>query len=44
LENIAINNTLRLDETVGIKYNIFSKKWSISADTAVNYLSTFLKS
>ena len=44
LENIAIKNTLRLDETVGIKYNIFFKKWSTSADTSVNYVSTFLKS
>ena len=44
LENIAIKNTLRLDETVGIKYNIFFKKWSTSTDASVNYLSTFLKS
>jgi len=44
LENIAIKNTLRLDETVGIKYNIFFKKWSTSADTSVNYVSAFLKS
>ena len=43
LENIAINNTLRLDETVGMKYNIFFKKWSISSDASVNYISTFLK-
>jgi len=44
LENIAIKNALRLDETVGIKYNIFFKKWSTSADTSVNYVSAFLKS
>jgi len=43
LENIAINNTLRLDQTVGMKYNIFFKKWSISSDASVNYISTFLK-
>ena len=43
LENITINNSLRLDETVGMKYNLFFKKWSISADTSVNYVSTFLK-
>ena len=43
LENISIKNTLSLDETVGMKYNIFFKKWSISADTSVNYISTFLK-
>ena len=43
LENFAINNALRLDETVGLKYNLLFKKWSISADTSVNYVSTFLK-
>ena len=43
LEDIAINNALRLDETVGMKYNMFFKKWSISPDTSVNYISTFLK-
>ena len=43
LENIAIKNNLRLDQTVGMKYNVFSEKWSISADTSVNYVSTFLK-
>jgi len=43
LENIAVTNTLRLDETVGMKYNLFFNKWSISADTSVNYVSTFLK-
>ena len=43
LENIAVNHALRLDETVGMKYNLFFKKWSISADTSVNYISTFLK-
>ena len=43
LENIAMNNSLRLDETVGMKYNVFFKKWSISSDPSVNYVSTFLK-
>ena len=43
LENITIKNNLRLDETVGIKYNVFFKKWSISKDTSVNYISAFLK-
>ena len=43
LENISINHALRLDVTVGMKYNLFFKKWSISADTSVNYISTFLK-
>ena len=43
LENIAIKNNLKLDETVGMKYNVFFKKWLISADTSVNYVSTFLR-
>ena len=43
LENIAIKNRLKLDETVGMKYNIFFKKWSTSSDASVNYISTFLK-
>ena len=43
LENIANKNGLISDETVGIKYNIFSNKWNKSTDTSVNYISTFLK-
>ena len=44
LENIAGKNNLICDEIVGMKYNLFSNKWSTSADTSVNYISTFLKS
>ena len=43
LENIAGKNSLIADETVGMKYNIFSNKWYKSSDTSVNYISTFLK-
>ena len=43
LKNIAEKNNLKIDETVGVKYNIFSKKWSKSRDSSVNYISTFLK-
>ena len=43
LENIAAKNSLIADETVGMKYNIFSNKWYKSTDTSVNYISTFLK-
>ena len=43
LENIASKNDLKIDETIGMKYNILSKKWSASADTSVNYISTFFK-
>ena len=31
------------DSTVGMKFNLFSQKWSKSTDTSVNYISTFLK-
>jgi len=43
LENITDKNSLIADETVGMKYNIFSNKWYKSTDTSVNYISTFLK-
>ena len=43
LKNIAIKNSLVADEAVGMKYNLFSNKWSKSTDTSVNYISTFLK-
>ena len=43
LENIACKNNFLSDETVGLKFNIFSGKWNISNDTSVNYISTFLK-
>ena len=31
------------DLTVGMTFNLFSKKWMKSTDTSVNYISTFLK-
>jgi len=43
LESIAIKKSLTLDETVGMKYNFFFKKWSTSTDTSVNYVCTFFK-
>jgi len=43
LEIIANENNFLADETVGIKFNLFSKKWFKSNDTSVNYISTFLK-
>ena len=43
LENIVCNNNFFHDETVGMKFNLLSNKWSISKDTSVNYISTFLK-
>ncbi len=43
LESIVCNNNFLADETVGIKFNLLSSKWSVSDDTSVNYISTFFK-
>ena len=43
LEIIAIRNNFTMDEIVGMKFNLFSKKWFESNDSSVNYISTFLK-
>ena len=43
LEIIAIRNNFTMDEMVGMKFNLFSKKWLKSTDASVNYISTFSK-
>ena len=43
LEIIANKNYFRTGEMIGMKFNLFSKKWSKSNDLSVNYISTFLK-
>jgi 2-polyprenyl-6-hydroxyphenyl methylase/3-demethylubiquinone-9 3-methyltransferase len=43
LEIIARENNFSHDELIGVKFNPFSNKWNTSADTSVNYISTFLK-
>ena len=43
LENIVCSNDFLADETVGMKFNLFSNKWTLSNDTSINYISTFLK-
>jgi len=43
LEEIVIKNNFLSDETVGMKFNLFSREWSRSEDASVNYVSTFLK-
>ncbi len=43
LENILLNNKFTSDETIGVKFNLFTNTWGISNDTSVNYISTFLK-
>ena len=43
LEIITSKNNFITDETVGMKFNLFSEKWFKSTDCSVNYISTFLK-
>jgi len=43
LEVIASKNNFFPDEIIGVKFNLLSKKWFISNDSSVNYISTFLK-
>ena len=43
LEIITNKNNFVSDETVGMKFNLLSKKWFKSTDYSVNYISTFLK-
>ena len=43
LEIIINKYNFVTDETVGMKFNLLSSKWSKSNDTSVNYISTFLK-
>ena len=43
LEVLANKNGFTSSESIGLKFNLFSKKWYQSADVSVNYISTFLK-
>ncbi len=43
LEVITNKKSFTTDEVVGMKFNLFSKKWHTSTDSSVNYISTFLK-
>jgi len=43
LEIIGKKNNFMIDEVVGMKFNLFSKKWLKSNDASVNYISTFIK-
>jgi 2-polyprenyl-6-hydroxyphenyl methylase/3-demethylubiquinone-9 3-methyltransferase len=43
LDVIARNNNFKTEDTVGMNFNLFSKKWSKSKNASVNYISTFLK-
>lgn len=43
LNQIALKNTFVNDGIVGVKFNLFSNQWYQTADTSVNYISTYLK-
>ena len=43
LEVLANKNGFTSSESIGLKFNLFSKKWYQSTDVSVNYISTFLK-
>jgi len=43
LEIIAIRNNFTMNEMIGMKFNLFSKKWCKSTDASVNYISAFSK-
>ena len=43
LEKIVSKKKFLFDGIVGVKFNLLLKKWSITKDTSVNYISTFLR-
>ena len=43
LEIISNKHNFVVDDLVGMKFNMLSKKWFKSKDSSVNYISTFLK-
>ena len=43
LKIITNKNNFSTNEIIGMKFNLLSKKWQKSADTSINYISTFLK-
>jgi len=44
LETLTNKNNFLVDETVGMKFSLFSNEWSKSNDSSVNFISTFLRS
>ena len=43
LIKICKKNSLRLDQILGVKYNVLSRDWYLSRDNDVNYLARFEK-
>tara|TARA_Y100001958_G_C21191237_1_gene519358 strand:+ start:481 stop:1209 length:729 start_codon:yes stop_codon:yes gene_type:complete len=43
LIKICKENSLILDESFGVKYNVISDKWNLSSDEDINYMARFKK-
>ena len=43
LVEICKKNSLKLEEILGVKYNIISRDWELSTDDNVNYMALFKK-
>ena len=43
LEIISKKYNFTIDELIGMKFNLLSKKWFRSKDSSVNYISTFFR-
>ena len=43
LVKICKENSLILDESFGVKYNVISDKWNLSSDEDINYMARFKK-
>ena len=43
LINICKNNSLNLNNLIGVKFDILKNEWTISEDSSVNYLAQFSK-
>jgi len=43
LKTLANNKNFVFDRLTGVKFDLFSKKWKLSDDSSVNYISTFIK-
>ena len=43
LINICKNNSLNLNNLIGVKFDIFKNEWIVSEDSSVNYLAQFYK-
>ena len=43
LREIAKQNSLKFNKLDGVKFDLFLKKWKLSKDSSVNYISNFIK-